>query len=149
MNRNRTDLPAPFYAAAGAGDVAYQQLRRLPEVAVRTAEGLRRRFTAPDGDVNPVDLPRIRASAQRGTAAFAARAAQVQDQAAAGYRRLVARGERVMADRIGANPTAERAGIEVEVGPVQPAKPAEPASAPAGKAGTAADTAAAQPADAA
>lgn len=127
MSRNRTDLPAPFYAAAGAGDVAYQQLRRLPEVAARTAEGLRRRFTAPDGDVNLVDLPRIRASAQRGTAAVVARAGEAQDRAVAGYRRLVARGERVMADRIGATPTAEPAGIEVEVGPVQPAKPAEPA----------------------
>lgn len=100
---NRTELPAPIYAAAGAGDVAYQQLRRLPEVAHR-----------------------LRESAQRGSATFVARAATVQDRTAAGYRRLVARGEQVMAERIGvATGHPEPTGIEVEVGQVQPAQPAE------------------------
>lgn len=121
---NRTDLPGPIYAAAGAGEIAYEKLRKLPAAAARTADGLRQRLTAPDRDRNVVDLARVRESAQRGTAQLVAQAASVQDRAAAGYRRLVARGERVMADRIGV-PTAppEPAGIEVEVGPVRPAKP--------------------------
>jgi hypothetical protein len=55
-----------------------------------------------------------------------ARAAGVQNRAAAGYRRLVAHGERVMAERMGvatghADP-AEPVGIEVVVGPVRPAE---------------------------
>jgi hypothetical protein len=29
---SKTKIPAPFYAAAGAGDLAYQQLRKLPGV---------------------------------------------------------------------------------------------------------------------
>jgi hypothetical protein len=119
---NRTDIPAPFYAAAGAGEMAYQKLRKLPGAAARTAGGLRERFAAPDRDLT-VELARVRESAQRGTAAFKARAASVQDRAVAGYRRLVAHGERVMADRNGmATGHPEPAGIEVEVGPVQPAE---------------------------
>lgn len=123
---DRTDIPAPIYAAAGAGEIAYEKLRKLPAAAARTADGLRQRLAAPDRDRSVVDLARVRESARRGTAQLVAQAAGVQDRAAAGYRRLVARGERVMADRIGV-PTAppEPAGIEVEVGPVRPAEPAK------------------------
>lgn len=32
MNQPRTRVPAPIYAAAGAGELVYQQLRRLPTV---------------------------------------------------------------------------------------------------------------------
>jgi hypothetical protein len=119
---NRTDIPAPFYAAAGAGELAYQKLRKLPEAATRTAGGLRARFAAPDRS-STVELTRIREAAQRGTAALVTRATTVQDRATAGYRRLVAHGERVVADRIGmATGDPEPAGIEVVVGPVQPAE---------------------------
>jgi hypothetical protein len=119
---DRTDIPAPFYAAAGAGEAAYERLRRLPGVASRTAEGLRQRFAAPERDLS-AELARVRESAQRGTAAVLARAVTVQDQAVAGYWRLVARGERVMAERIGvATHAAQPAPVEVVVGPVQPAE---------------------------
>jgi len=30
--QTKTKIPAPLYAAAGAGDLAYQQLRKLPAV---------------------------------------------------------------------------------------------------------------------
>lgn len=121
---NRSDIPGPIYAAAGAGEIAYQKLRQLPAAAARTAAGVRQRLSAPDQDRSVVDLARVRESAQRGTAQLVARAADVQDRAAAGYRRLVARGERVMADRAGGTEPAEPAGIEVEVGQVRPAQPA-------------------------
>lgn len=122
---NRTDIPAPIYAAAGAGEIAYEKLRKLPAVAARTADGLRQRLATPDRDRNLVDLARVRETARRGTAQLAAQAAGVQDRAVAGYRRLVARGERVMADRLNSNTAPlEPAGIEVEVGPVRPAEPA-------------------------
>jgi hypothetical protein len=118
---NRTEIPAPFYAAAGAGDVAYQQLRKLPELANRTAGQLRQRIADPERDLN-VELARLRESAQRSREALLARAVTVQDRTVAGYRRLVARGERVMAERRSmVDDRTEPAGIEVEVGPVQPA----------------------------
>ena len=121
MSMNRTEFPAPFYAAAGAGDVAYQQLRRLPELANRTADQLRQRFATPERDLN-AELARLRESAQRSREALLARAVTVQDRTVAGYRRLVARGERVMADRLAmVDDRTEPSGIEVEVGPVQPA----------------------------
>ncbi|MPZ28311.1 MAG: hypothetical protein GEV12_18340 [Micromonosporaceae bacterium] len=120
---NRTDIPGPIYAAAGAGEIAYQKLRKLPAVAARTADGLRQRFASADRDQSVVDLARIRRSAQRGTAQLVAQAATVPDRTAAGYRRLVARGERVMAERGGVPTSApEPAGIEVEVGQVRPAE---------------------------
>jgi len=121
VSMNRTEFPAPFYAAAGAGDVAYQQLRRLPELANRTADQLRQRFATPERDLN-AELARLRESAQRSREALLARAVTVQDRTVAGYRRLVARGERVMADRLAmVDDRTEPSGIEVEVGPVQPA----------------------------
>lgn len=134
---NRADIPSPFLAAAGASELAYQQLRRLPEVAARTvrtagqtAEELRLRIGGGDRDLN-AELARLRESAQRGTATFVARAAAAQERAVIGYRSLVARGEQVVADRIGVGTgDAEPAKIEVEVGPVQAAE--RPTSGDAG-----------------
>lgn len=105
--KGKTDIPAPLFAAAGAGDLAYQQLRRLPEVAARTlraagrtADSLRERVTARDLRVSRdrfrIDVDRLRDATQRNAAAFVAGAASVPDRAVAGYRDLVARGERVV-----------------------------------------------------
>jgi hypothetical protein len=130
---NRADIPSPFFAAAGAGELAYQQLRRLPEVAARTvrtagqtAEELRLRIASNDRDLT-AELARLRESAQRGTATFVAQAATFQERAVISYRSLVARGEQVVTDRIGVTTEpAEPAKIEVEVGPVQAAgRPAD------------------------
>jgi hypothetical protein len=119
---NKTDIPAPIYAAAGAGEVAYEKLRKLPELASRTAEELRQRLATRDRDLN-AEWVRMRESAQRGTAVVVARAATAQERAVTGYRNLVARGERVVGSRIDATTgRAEPAEIEVEVGPVQGAK---------------------------
>jgi hypothetical protein len=129
LNLNPTELPSPFYAAAGVGELAYQQVRRLPDVAARTlrtagrsAAELRRRVAARDRDLT-AEWTRMRASAQRGTAAVAATAAAAQERAVTGYRNLVVRGERLVADRFGvATGQAEPAKVEVEVGPVQAAE---------------------------
>jgi hypothetical protein len=126
---NRTDLPAPFYAAAGAGALAYRKLRRLPDVAARsvrtagrTVDGLRQRIA-----LRERDLATLRESAQRGRTMVAARAAEVQERAATGYRRLVAHGEQVMAERTGAaTGRTDRPAVEVEVGPVEGAGRATP-----------------------
>jgi heparin binding hemagglutinin HbhA len=125
---NKTDIPAPIYAAAGAGELAYQKLRQLPELAARTvrtagqgADELRRRLAARDRDLT-AEWVKVRDSAQRGTAVVVAKAANAQERAVTGYRNLVARGEQVVNGRLGvATGHAEPAGIEVEVGPVQAA----------------------------
>jgi heparin binding hemagglutinin HbhA len=98
-------IPNPLYAAAGAGELAYEQLRRLPE---RVSE-LRGRVA----ELRPVvaeavtervserglraDLDKLRDGALRNAQAFVSGAQVAQRQAAAVYDELVARGERVVA----------------------------------------------------
>jgi heparin binding hemagglutinin HbhA len=102
--QTKTRFPAPLYAAAGAGDLAYQQLRKLPavinelsdraaaslknanETATTTATSLREKATT-------TDLDKLRNTAASGAAAFAQIA---QERAVAVYTALVARGERVV-----------------------------------------------------
>ncbi|MEV6487158.1 hypothetical protein AB0M20_00765 [Actinoplanes sp. NPDC051633] len=109
--QTKTRFPAPLYAAAGAGDLAYQQLRKLPalvdELSVRvnefseraaaslktaneqagsTAAQLREKATATDFD-------KLRDEAASGAVAFAQVASE---RAIAAYIALVARGERVV-----------------------------------------------------
>ena len=102
--QTKTRFPAPLYAAAGAGDLAYQQLRKLPavinelsdraaaslknanETATTTAVSLREKATT-------TDLDKLRNTAASGAAAFAQVA---QERAVAVYTALVARGERVV-----------------------------------------------------
>src|SRR5262249_9223138 len=102
-------IPNPLYAAAGAGELAYEQLRKLPE---RVAE-LRGRVA----ELRPVvseavtervsernlraDLDKLRDTARdtarRNAQAFVTGAQAAQKQAIAVYTELVARGERVVA----------------------------------------------------
>jgi heparin binding hemagglutinin HbhA len=110
------ELPAPFYAVAGAGDLAYQRLRKLPEAAERslrvanvTAATMRKRIASGESRLNrdriAADLARLRESAQRGAHAFVAGAAVAQERAVTGYRHLVAHGEQVIAARNGSDIT--------------------------------------------
>jgi heparin binding hemagglutinin HbhA len=102
--QTKTRFPAPLYAAAGAGDLAYQQLRKLPakvtelsdraaaslrtanETATTTAAGLREK-------AGTTDFDKLRDSATTGAVAFAQAAAE---RALAVYTALVAHGERVV-----------------------------------------------------
>ena len=131
---SKRDLPTPIYAAAGAGDLAYQRLRKLPDAAARTlrsagrtASDLRRRIA----EGQALDLTRVRESAQRNAAAAAARASAAQRRAVAGYRRLVAHGEHVLAERSGraatlkAEPPAELVGATAA--DAQPSDPGQAA----------------------
>ena len=99
-----TRFPAPLYAAAGAGDLAYQQLRKLPavvsELSDRAVASLR---TANDtasttaaslkSTANATDFDKLRETATASAVAFAAAA---QERAVAVYTSLVAHGERVV-----------------------------------------------------
>jgi heparin binding hemagglutinin HbhA len=102
--QTKTRFPAPLYAAAGAGDLAYQQLRKLPAVvtelgdravaslktandtASTTATTLKSTATATDFD-------KLRETATASAVAFAQAA---QERALAVYTSLVAHGERVV-----------------------------------------------------
>jgi heparin binding hemagglutinin HbhA len=100
----KTRFPAPLYAAAGAGDLAYQQLRKLPAVinqlSDRAAASLR---SANETATNRATLLREKAGATdfdtfRSTAASSAvtLAHTAQERAIAIYTALVAHGERVV-----------------------------------------------------
>jgi heparin binding hemagglutinin HbhA len=110
------NIPAPLYAAAGAGDLAYQKLREIP---AKVAE-LRSRAGGPE-----IDVDRLRTGARRNAAAFVASAQAAQERAVAIYNDLVARGEQVV--RGGATDTEESAKqIEAVVaGDVKPVKAAK------------------------
>ncbi|MGC9670132.1 hypothetical protein ACNTMW_26765 [Planosporangium sp. 12N6] len=98
-------IPNPLYAAAGAGELAYEQLRRLPErvaeLRVRVAE---LRPVVTDAVSERVaernlraDLDKLRDGALRNAQVFIAGAQVAQKQAVAVYDELVARGERIVA----------------------------------------------------
>lgn len=106
-----TRIPAPIYAAAGAGDLAYQQLRKLPTVvgefsgrAVAGGFELRERAAASLKVANTTasslrekaataDLDKLRDRAASNAIAFAQAA---QERATAVYIALVSHGERVV-----------------------------------------------------
>ena len=103
-DQTKTKLPAPLYAAAGAGDLAYQQLRKLPG---KVAE-LRVKVKETDGTLVKVDVDKLRDAAKRNAAALRTGALAAQDRAEAIYTDLVARGQQVVrAGRTAASDTVE------------------------------------------
>jgi len=141
--QTKTRIPAPLYAAAGAGDLAYQQLRKLPDVvfelsarvnelsekaaaslkaandqAGTKAAALRDKATATDFD-------RLRDTAATGAVAFAQIASE---RAVAAYTALVARGERVVGTGVIA--AAEVVNADMETTEEPKAVEATPATAP-------------------
>ena len=143
--QTNTRFPAPLYAAAGAGDMAYQQLRKLPgvvsELSERAAASLR---TANEQAGTKATQLRERAAttdfdALRGNAASVATTfAQIaQDRAVSLYTALVERGERVVgtgvveaADVVNADLTTTEAPKAVEAAPATP-KPRKKVTKPA------------------
>jgi ElaB/YqjD/DUF883 family membrane-anchored ribosome-binding protein len=135
--QTKTRFPAPLYAAAGAGDLAYQQLRKLPavinELSDRAAASLK---TANDTANNraatlrerasTTDLDKLRSTAASGAAAFAQVA---QERALAAYTALVARGERVVGTGVVEAADVVNADIEATEEP-KAVEAAEAASTP-------------------
>lgn len=85
-----TKIPAPLYAAAAVGDMAYKRLRKLPA----TVADLRGRVTRAD-----LDTDKLRGIAQRNANALVNGAQAAQERAQAIYTQLVAHGEQVMRGR--------------------------------------------------
>ena len=145
--QTKTRFPAPLYAAAGAGDLAYQQLRKLPAVvnqlSERAAASLR---TANEQAGTKATQLRERAAttdfeALRGNAASVATTfAQIaQDRAVSLYTALVERGERVVGSGVVASAEVVNADLEtteapkaVEAAPAAP-KPRKKVAKPAGE----------------
>ncbi|HET9518592.1 MAG TPA: hypothetical protein VFO77_12790 [Actinoplanes sp.] len=142
-----TKIPTPLYAAAGAGDLAYQQLRKLPavmgEIGVRAVAGgfeLRAKAvkslkaTTADLDrlrdkATTADLDKLRDKAATNAVAFAHAA---QERAVAVYSLLVSHGERVVgtgvvqaADTVNADIEATEAPKPVTATPADVAQAAE------------------------
>ena len=106
-----TKIPAPLYAAAGAGDLAYQQLRKLPtvvgelsgravaggfELREKAAASLKvaeTRATTLRDKATTADLDKLRDKATSNAFALAQAA---QERAVAVYTLLVSHGERVV-----------------------------------------------------
>lgn len=106
-----TRIPAPLYAAAGAGDLAYQQLRKLPtvvgelsgravaggfELREKAASSLKAAETTATSlreKAATTELDKLRDKATTNAVAFAQAA---QERAAAVYTALVSHGERVV-----------------------------------------------------
>ncbi|GIE97907.1 hypothetical protein [Paractinoplanes rishiriensis] len=144
--QTKTRFPAPLYAAAGAGDLAYQQLRKLPavvtELSERAAASLR---TYNEQASTKAAQLREKAGttdfdALRGNAASVATslAQLAQDRAVTAYTALVARGERVVGSGIVASADVVNADIEATEEPkavtaAPDGKPRKRAAKPAGE----------------
>ncbi|HET6530145.1 MAG TPA: hypothetical protein VFH03_05950 [Actinoplanes sp.] len=142
--QTKTRIPAPLYAAAGAGDLAYQQLRRLPavldelsgrvnELSERAAASLRfANEQAGDKAVRlrdkagTADFDKIRDTAAASAIAFATTATE---RAVAAYTALVARGERVVGT--GVIEAADVVNADIETTEVPKAVEAADAATPA------------------
>jgi hypothetical protein len=137
----KSKIPGPVYAAAGAGDLAYRQLRKLPAVftqltgkAVAGTAELRERAAANSTGLREKAIAgtaELREVARRNAAAFVAGAQVAQEKATAVYEQLVARGTQV----IGRSAGTASADAELEsggaAGPARPAAVQTPAQTPA------------------
>jgi hypothetical protein len=104
QSANTRRIPNPVYAAAGAGDLAYRQLQKLPAKAME----LRGRVAAlrpvvtdvvTDAVKDPakrVDVDRLRVIAKRNADVLRTQAKEAQERAAGVYALLVARGEKIV-----------------------------------------------------
>jgi hypothetical protein len=133
-DQTNTRFPAPLYAAAGAGDLAVQQLRKLPAVVTELSERAAASLRVYNEQAN-VKAAQLREKASttdfdalRGNAASVATSiAQIaQDRAVAAYTALVARGEKVVGTGVVEAADVVNADIETTEEPkvIEAAKPA-------------------------
>lgn len=103
-------MPAPIYAAAGVGDLAYERLRQLPAMvdqlrakAVTGTAELWEKASTSRHDLRAKarsTTAELREAARRNAAVMRASAHAAQERALATYAALVARGERVVGAKV-------------------------------------------------
>ncbi|MEV4119214.1 hypothetical protein [Micromonospora sp. NPDC049645] len=161
MSEPKTNrIPAPIYAAAGAGELAIEQLRKLPAVvgvlstrvvadlggrAVLTGFELKQKATETLRTANETadlaklrevaDIDKLRAAATRNAALVVAGAQAAQERAFAAYGALVARGERV----VGAGVLEAADTVNADIEATQGGAPATTAAATTATAPASAD----------
>jgi hypothetical protein len=104
QSANTRRIPNPLYAAAGAGDLAYEQLRLLPAKALSLSGRVAALRPVVTDAVNSavaepakrVDVERLRVIAKRNADVLRTQADSLRTQAVAVYTELVARGEKVV-----------------------------------------------------
>jgi heparin binding hemagglutinin HbhA len=142
----KTRFPAPLYAAAGAGDLAYQQLRKLPAIlnefgdkasaSLNKASASLNKANAEANDrvadlrakAGSTDFEQLRNTATSNAVAFAQAASE---RAIAIYTSLVAHGERVVGT--GVVDAAEVVNADIEATEEPKAVAATPSDEPAPK----------------
>ncbi|MDG4773217.1 hypothetical protein [Solwaraspora sp. WMMD792] len=124
-------IPAPLYAVAGAGDLAYQQLRKLPVAVTQLTGkatlgtvGLREKAAQSTAELRErantgADLERLRAIALRNRDAVLAGAQSAGQRAVAIYGTLVAHGERVVGTGVVRAADTVNADMETTEAPAQ------------------------------
>jgi heparin binding hemagglutinin HbhA len=141
--QTKTRFPAPLYAAAGAGDLAYQQLRKLPSVVTELSEraAASLRVYNEQAGAKAAEL-RDKAStadfdALRGNAGSVATslAQLAQERTIAAYTALVARGERVVGIGVVGAADVVNTDLETTAEPkaVEAPKPRKRTTKPAGQ----------------
>ncbi|MFV2021413.1 hypothetical protein [Micromonospora sp. LOL_023] len=141
-------IPAPLYAVAGVGDLAYQQLRKLPETvteltgkATGTTAELRTKAVQTTAELREransgTELERLRAVALRNRDAVVAGAHSAGQRAVAIYGSLVAHGERVVGTGVVRAADTVNADMEATEAPAQVAAVPQPTPAAAAPAAT-------------
>ena len=135
--QTKTRFPAPLYAAAGAGDLAFEQLRKLPTVVSELGEKATASLKAANSEAGAragtlrekavtTDFDQLRDTAASNAVALAQFASE---RALALYTTLVARGERVVGT--GVIEAAEVVNADMEV--TEEPKAVTAAEAPAPK----------------
>ena len=92
MTQAKTKYPSAFYAAAGVGDLVYEQLRKLQTKAIEFGNEQAPQWKRRVADFSvKVDADKVRETVVTGTQAAAEKATHV-------YGTLVARGTKALAD---------------------------------------------------
>jgi len=124
-DQTKTKFPAPLYAAAGAGDLAYQQLRKLPAVVTELSEKAAASLRTYNEQAG-AKAAQLREKAQttdydalRGNAASVATslAQLAQERTVAAYTALVAHGEKVVGTGVVTTAEVVNADIETTAAP--------------------------------
>lgn len=123
MTPPKTKYPSAFYAAAGVGDLVYEQLRKLQTKAIAFGNEQAPQWKRRVADFSvKVDAGKVRESVVTGTQVAAEKATQVYDT-------LVARGTKAFAEETAAKTETPK----TETPKVEASAPAAKADAPVAK----------------